>query len=75
MKCAGIPYYDPELILKFNHAACVTDDWWLQFDGQSFTWQEIYDGMMNNWGIDFFQENGIPRYLQATILIKTNTLA
>lgn len=63
MKCAGIPYYDPELILKFNHAACVTDDWWLQFDGQNFTWQEIYDGMMNNWGIDFFQENGIPCYL------------
>lgn len=62
MKCAEIPYYDPEPILKFNHAACVTDDWWLQFDRQSFTWQEIYDGMMNNWGIDFFQENGIPRY-------------
>ena len=63
LKCAGMPYYDPELILKFNHACCVTDCWWLQFSGQNFIWQEIYDGMINNWGVDFTQENGIPFYL------------
>lgn len=50
---AGISYYDPDAILHLNHGACVSDKYWIQFDGDSYKFKEIQTAMFNNWGFRF----------------------
>lgn len=41
LKAAGIPYYDPEYILKYSHGYNVSDQEWIQLDGENYSFEEI----------------------------------
>lgn len=53
LKKAGIPYYDPAMILKLNHACSVSDGWWIRYKGETMDYSEMHEKMMNNWGIKY----------------------
>lgn len=38
---AGIPYYDPEKIIKYSHGYNVSDKEWIQLDGEDYSFNEI----------------------------------
>ena len=38
---AGIPYYDPEQIIKYSHGYNVSDMEWIQLEGENYTFKEI----------------------------------
>lgn len=41
LQAAGIPYYDPEKIIKYSHGYNVSDKEWIQIDGENYTFEEI----------------------------------
>ena len=41
LKKVGLPYYDPTMLLKFNHGYCVSDHYWIRFDGENLTYEEL----------------------------------
>lgn len=41
LQAAGIPYYDPEKIIKYSHGYNVSDKEWIQLDGENYTFEEI----------------------------------
>ncbi|RKI43146.1 hypothetical protein D7V86_01385 [bacterium D16-51] len=43
LKAAGIPYYDPERIIKYSHGYNVSDKEWIQLDGEEYTFKQIED--------------------------------
>lgn len=58
LRAAGIPYYDPERIIKYSHGYNVSDKEWIQLEGEHYNFNEIeeralrksrevYDKMVN----------------------------
>lgn len=41
LKKVGIPYYDPTLLLKFNHGYSVSDHYWIRFEGEELTYAQL----------------------------------
>ena len=41
LQAAGIPYYDPEKIIKYSHGYNVSDKEWIQLRGENYTFAEI----------------------------------
>lgn len=38
---AGMPYYDPEKIIKYSHGYNVSDKEWIQLDGENYSFNGI----------------------------------
>lgn len=41
VKRVGLPYYDPTLLLKYNHGYSVTDLYWIRFQGETLTYGQL----------------------------------
>lgn len=46
LKAIGIPYYDPTLILNYNHGISFDDTFWIRFVGEQLSYAEIHKRML-----------------------------
>lgn len=47
LKKVGLPYYDPTLLLKFNHGYSVSDRYWIRFEGEKLTYAQLVEWANN----------------------------
>lgn len=41
LQAAGIPYYDPERIIRYSRGYNVSDKEWIQLEGEHYTFEQI----------------------------------
>lgn len=52
----NLPFYDPLQIIKITHGAMVDDLFWIRFEGEDLTWDQVNPRKLINEGI-FNQRN------------------
>lgn len=65
LQAAGIPYYDPEKIIKYSHGYNVSDKEWIQIDGENYKFEEIEERAAENQKCFMTEWLKWCRYLQA----------
>ena len=40
---AGIPYYDPQMILEYTHGFSIEDTYWIKLNNEELTWEELLE--------------------------------
>lgn len=41
LRSVGIPYYNPDALLRYNHGVSFEDDYWINFDDEKKTFEQV----------------------------------